>query len=82
MGKSKGAIASWQSNWKILQFLEDQEQNNFSQPIGFSKIAESKILEEAPISSDTQGNENHKMELIDQLSNLLLEEDEKSLQLC
>ena len=50
--------------------------DNFKQPIDFSKIAEWEIVEETPIISDTQKNANHKMEIINQLSNLSLEEDE------
>ena len=52
-----------------------KNQNNFKQPIDFSKIAEWKIAEEKT-SLDTQSKENHEMETTDQLSNLSLEEDE------
>ena len=50
--------------------------DNFKQPIDFSKIAEWEIVEKTPILSDTQKNANHKMEIINQLSNLSVEEDE------
>ena len=49
--------------------------NNFKHPTDFSKIAEWKIVEETPTPSDIQSNASHQMEIIDKLSNLLLDED-------
>ena len=46
------------------------------QLIRFHKTVEWKIIEETPTSSNIEGNKNHEMSLVDQLSNLSLYKDE------
>lgn len=61
---------------KYCNYQNIKESSNFKQLIRFHKTVEWKIIEETPTSSNIEGNKNHEMSLVDQLSNLSLYKDE------